>query len=319
MPNVYNLHTKVNAAVRTYQLSERSEHLDFNILEREVRPALSEPHRHEYYQMQFKLDGESSFHLGGMVKNWCPGTLAFILPYRIHMNPHPDGTRYILISFTQKFIRPDLQADPLDLEEVPLEAAPELAPFKYQEFLDFNFSGSELAQVQSLLQTMLRENQNRRFGSLEILRGLMLQLIGVVCRSYEAPIMRLVQSKAHKVSRREALKRVTKYIRDNLADDISLTDAAAAAFLSPNYLTHLLKQETGRTFTDTVTERRIEKARELLANTNLRIAEVATACGFTDEAYFTRRFRQKESASPRSYRENIRAALMTGQSYTKAS
>ena len=76
MPNVYNLHTKVNAAVRTYQLSERSEHLDFNILEREVRPALSEPHRHEYYQMQFKLDGESSFHLGGMVKNWCPGTLA---------------------------------------------------------------------------------------------------------------------------------------------------------------------------------------------------------------------------------------------------
>ena len=69
-----------------------------------------------------------------------------------------------------------------------------------------------------------------------------------------------------------------------------------------NYLAHLLKKETGKTFTDLVTERRMEKAQELLAHTTLRIAEVAEAVGFEDEAYFARRFRQCLKIAPREYR-----------------
>jgi AraC-like DNA-binding protein len=83
---------------------------------------------------------------------------------------------------------------------------------------------------------------------------------------------------------------------------MSLADAAAAADLSPNYLAHLIKKETGRTFTDLVTERRMERAQELLAHTSLRIGEVAAAAGFEDEAYFARRFRQCFRLAPRDYR-----------------
>jgi AraC-like DNA-binding protein len=46
----------------------------------------------------------------------------------------------------------------------------------------------------------------------------------------------------------------------------------------------------------------MEKAQELLANTALRIHEVATAVGFEDDAYFTRRFKQLNGVSPRGYR-----------------
>lgn len=91
--------------------------------------------------------------------------------------------------------------------------------------------------------------------------------------------------------------------------EITLADAAAAAFLSPNYLAHLLKKEIGKTFTELVTERRLEHAQELLAHTPQRIASVARASGFADEAYFARRFRQRYGQTPKAYRDSVRAAI----------
>ncbi|HEY9445679.1 MAG TPA: helix-turn-helix transcriptional regulator, partial [Burkholderiales bacterium] len=82
--------------------------------------------------------------------------------------------------------------------------------------------------------------------------------------------------------------------------------AAAAAGLSPHYLAHLVKKETGKTFVELVTERRMERACELLSHTGMKIAEVAAAVGFEDDAYFARRFKQRYGIAPGSYR--IRAS-----------
>lgn len=293
--------------IKTYGMSERAEHLDFDIRDQTVRPALDHPHRHEYFQIQVNLAGDSRQQIGGAVRRFARGDLCFVLPYRVHMVPHPPGSRFIVINFSPRFLRPDLAIDPLDLEDVPLARAPELAPFLLQEYLDFSFAPDEFADIEQLTERMLAANRERRFGSLEVLRGLLLQLIGTVVQSRESELLRLAAAPGAGASRRDALTRVTRHIREHLTEEISLADAAAAAFLSPNYLAHLLKKETGKTFTELVTERRLERAQELLANTAARIAEVAYASGFADEAYFTRRFRQWFGISPRAYRDSVRA------------
>jgi YesN/AraC family two-component response regulator len=117
-------------------------------------------------------------------------------------------------------------------------------------------------------------------------------------------LMRLSLQRNGKTSQRDALQRVVRYVRDNLDKPLSLTDAAAAAFLSPNYLANLLRKETDRTFTDLVTERRMERAKELLSSTSLLVRDVAHQCGFTDEAYFNRRFRQWVGTTPRNFRRD---------------
>ena len=293
--------------IKTYGMSERAEHLDFDIRDQTVRPALDRPHRHEYFQIQVNLAGDSRQQIGGAVRRFARGDLCFVLPYRVHMVPHPPGSRFIVINFSPRFLRPDLAVDPLDLEDVPLSRAPELAPFLLQEYLDFSFAADPFTEIEQILERMLAANRERRFGSLEVLRGLLLQLIGTVVQSRESELLRLAAAQGAGASRRDALTRVTRHIREHLSEEISLADAAAAAFLSPNYLAHLLKKETGKTFTELVTERRLERAQELLANTASRIAEVAYASGFADEAYFTRRFRQWFGMSPRAYRDSVRA------------
>lgn len=292
----------MSRAIRTYTLSERVSGPDFGIRDERSVTRIGEAHRHEYFQIQLNLAGATEHHIGATVRPFEPGSVSFVLPYRVHRVPHPPGSRFYVLSFNQRMLRPELEVDPLDLEDVPLERAPELAPFRFQEFLDFRLDGADLAFAEAACVRMAEENAHRRFCSIELIRGNLLLLIGTVCRRYERALLDLASAQAQRRSRRDALFRVVRYVRENLTRRMSLADAAAAADLSPNYLAHLLKKETGKTFTDLVTERRMEKAQELLAHTTLRIAEVAEAVGFEDEAYFARRFRQCLKIAPREYR-----------------
>lgn len=301
--------TKMNGSVdvKTYGMSERSDTLDFYIRDESGRKPLTRPHRHDYFQVQINLAGDTTHQIGNTIRPFKRGYLSFILPYRAHMVPHPEGSRFIIINFTQKFLCPSLDIDALDLELMPISRAPEIAPFLFQEFTDFMFTETEFAQIEDLLMKLKSENAQRGFGSLELIRGYLLQLLALVCRKFEIEILRLAATNVQGAGRHDSLQRVIRHIRDHLNEDLTLADAAEAAFLSPNYLAHLLKKEFGKTFTELVTERRMERAKELLANSSRRVADIAYACGFSDEAYFTRRFSQLFGMSPRAYRNSLGA------------
>lgn len=288
--------------ITTYALADRVAGPDFGIRDQTSVTRIAEAHRHEYFQIQLNLAGRTEQHIAATTRPLGPGGLSFVLPYRVHRVPHPPRSKFYVISFNLNFLRPELDVDPLDLEDVPLRRAPELAPFLFQEYLDFKLAGANLKLAQEACRQMQAENLRRRYGSQELIRGYLLLLIGTVCRAHERSLTRLAAGQAQRTSRRDALARVMRHVRENLGRRLQLADAAAAADLSPNYLAHLIKKQSGKTFVDLVTERRMEKACELLAHTTQRIGDVAAAVGFEDEAYFARRFRQRYAVSPRQFR-----------------
>ncbi|MCC7485684.1 MAG: AraC family transcriptional regulator [Burkholderiales bacterium] len=288
--------------IKTYSMLERVEHADFDIHTEHDLTSVEREHRHEYFQLQLHLAGRTEHRIGARVLALEPGSLCFVLPYRVHHAGRTPGSKFFVINFETHFLRPALAVDPLDLEDVPLGRAPELAPFLFQEYMDFRLRGAELALARGLCAEMALENARRGFCSLEIIHAHLVRLLATVCRRHEGELLGLAAERAQVRSRRDALSRVLRYIRQHVGTRISLTESAAAAHLSPNYLTHLLKKETGRTFVELVTARRMEKARELLSRTALRVTDIAAAVGFEDAAYFTRRFRQHFHAGPREYR-----------------
>ena len=299
--------------VRTYAMVERSSHLDFDIRDQSGRTPLTQPHKHEYFQIQVNLGGDTQHQIGGVARPFTARTLSFVLPHRMHLVPHPPGTRWLVVNFSQSFLWPHLDVAPLDLEDVPLALAPELAPFQFQEHLDFTFGEEAFAQVLGLIGVLQRENAGRRLASAAAIRGALLQLLALTCQQWEGELRALAAAQAQRGSRRAAMARVLRYLRDELAGTPTLADAAQAACLSPNYLAHLVKKETGKTFTDLLTERRLALAQELLLATGERIGEIARRCGFADEAYFARRFRQWHGLSPRAWREERLKALNSVQ------
>ncbi|WP_341959033.1 AraC family transcriptional regulator [Pseudomonas sp. RC10] len=293
--------------IQTYGMQQRSDRMDFYIRDKSARPALTSPHRHEYFQIQINLGGDTVQHIGGAIRPFPRNTLAFILPHRLHVIPHPEDGNFVLINFSQEFLLQRLHCDPMDLEDVPLTEAPELAPFRFQEHLDFILDDAQFAEVTTLLLQMREADQTRKLGSGSVLRGYLLQLIGEVCNLFEAELRALSANKAERRGRRDAMGRVMDYIRDHIADPaMTLTDAAAAAFLSPNYLTHLLRKETGSTFSELVLERRMRLARTHLMNSNKPLSHIAEICGFADEAYFSRRFHKAHGVPPGQFRREQR-------------
>lgn len=79
-------------------------------------------------------------------------------------------------------------------------------------------------------------------------------------------------------------------------------DWAVALNLSQSHLQHLFKQATGLGLGHLLTEKRLQKAATLLANTNLSIKEIASAVGYEHASSFTRAFERRFEQGPRSYR-----------------
>ncbi|CAJ5086015.1 AraC family transcriptional regulator [Burkholderia pseudomallei] len=155
-------------------MPERSDRLDFYIRDEAARRAITEPHRHAYFQIQFNLGGDTEQRIGGFTRAFPRGALAFVLPYREHLIAHPPGAHFVVINFSQTFLRADLDVDPLDLEDVCAQRAPELAPFRFQEHLDFILTGAAFDDARRLAQRMLEANRARTFGSVPLLRGYLL-------------------------------------------------------------------------------------------------------------------------------------------------
>lgn len=102
-----------------------------------------------------------------------------------------------------------------------------------------------------------------------------------------------------------AITRAKQFIKEHQADEISLGDVAKAVNTSTFYFCKMFKKATGLNFTDYLSRVRVEKARNLLLNPNLRISEIAFASGFQSLSHFNRVFRRIAGESPTRYREKL--------------
>ena len=93
------------------------------------------------------------------------------------------------------------------------------------------------------------------------------------------------------------------YIEANYAaPDISLGQAAAHVGLSPSHFSALFRRENGDSFKETLTQVRIQRAKELLRGSSLRSFEIAAEVGYTDPHYFSTVFKKETGLSPREFR-----------------
>lgn len=102
------------------------------------------------------------------------------------------------------------------------------------------------------------------------------------------------------------LRRVIDFVEANLAGPIGLSDLAAVAGLSPFHFSRVFKQATGTTPYHYVLERRLERARTLLATSSTGLAELALACGFSNQSHFTAAFTRAMGMAPGRYRATTR-------------
>ena len=98
------------------------------------------------------------------------------------------------------------------------------------------------------------------------------------------------------------VKRAKEFLATHCADDVLLLDAARACGLSRGHFTNAFRVATGLTPHQWLQRYRIDKAKGLLLNAALPIAEIASACGFADQSHLTRVFARLVGSTPAAWR-----------------
>jgi AraC-like DNA-binding protein len=99
-----------------------------------------------------------------------------------------------------------------------------------------------------------------------------------------------------------ALQRVREYIEEHLVENIELETLAGLAGLSKWHFARAFKQSVGTPPHCYLIQRRLERAKALLAETDLSLAHIALKSGFSDQSHFSRRFRMFIGVTPRLFR-----------------
>ncbi|WP_234118111.1 response regulator transcription factor [Clostridium hydrogenum] len=99
------------------------------------------------------------------------------------------------------------------------------------------------------------------------------------------------------------IDKAKNYIHENYREDITRKDVAASVFLTPDYLAKMFKTKTGVAVKDYINSYRIEKAKDLLRNSDISISMAASEVGFDNFSYFSTVFKKITGVSPVSFRK----------------
>ena len=102
--------------------------------------------------------------------------------------------------------------------------------------------------------------------------------------------------------RNQTLRNVLEYLNRHFSQAISFQELCELHNINGSYLSQLFKKELGITFTAYLTQLRMNRAKELLKTTNLRISEISDALGYDYYFNFTKLFKKEVGMTPKEYR-----------------
>ncbi|WP_369283853.1 response regulator [Oscillibacter sp. GMB15532] len=194
------------------------------------------------------------------------------------------------------------------VEEIPnfvgeylggIAEALESKPFCQYLMLSARFTAAEYAQTLGCAQETFLE-------SLGCLEQVGRNVTAEELKEYLSEILIAAADLRDKTSNRQyhgLLQQAVGYLDQHyMENELSLNRVAQQVNISPNYLSALFSQEMGCTLTEYLTEKRMEKARDLLRSTTKRSGEIAFEVGYKDPHYFSFLFKKSQGCTPRDYR-----------------
>lgn len=145
----------------------------------------------------------------------------------------------------------------------------------------------------------MAENAVALFQSFPDADRLIIQMHRTVDAVLEIPS----QESAYHMDSKHIIKEICKYIRHHPTENLNRRVLATKYYLSEKYLGNLFKQITGQGLTNYINTTRIERAKQLLADTNLTVQNIATLCGYNDYFYFLKVFKRSNGVTPSDYRK----------------
>lgn len=165
-----------------------------------------------------------------------------------------------------------------------------------------NVQKNYLLFLNTLAQNIQNEMDKMRFAKIkeELAGAFRIESKQEICRRYMEDLFAECESRAM----HPGVQQAVQYMRENYFRDLSLGDIAGEAALNEGYFSGLFKKDTGKSITEYLSEIRMEKAKELLRESNLKNYEIAEKVGFHNASYFSTMFKKYTGMTIQEYRQS---------------
>lgn len=169
----------------------------------------------------------------------------------------------------------------------------------------FSFSERTQCQIEALLECMQEEYRNEGMFYEDFLQLQLLQLLLLFIREYaEQPTCEPAEELYYRY--KGIVEDTIRYVKQSYSEPLTLDSVCKRAMMSKTYFCYLFKLQTQKTFIEYLVDLRIEKATQLLVETDRSITGISQDVGFQSSTHFTRTFRKVTGLTPREYRNRHR-------------
>ncbi len=236
-------------------------------------------HSHDFCEILYVAGGAGEAILEGKKFRLAPGDLVVVNPGTLH-EERSDAKAPLRLIFLaiRDFAVPGLPAGCLSQEKYRV-----LSCGEYRYKMDI------------YLRELLQETSSQIEFYQEISQGLVSALLVLV--------MRLIRiNPEDEAALSQECQKIKEYLDQNFTSPITLDSLSETVYISKHYLSHLFKEQTGISPIKYLTSKRMEKACELLSETELPVSEVSKAVGYENPLYFSQVFKRIYGISPVKYR-----------------
>ncbi len=254
--------------------------------------AVSYPHRHDFYEILYLSKGSGLHIIDSNKYEIRPPCIFFLSPgqaHRLELSNDIDGFIFI---FTAEFYLLD-QKNKNKLLEFPFFFSVDQInpPIYLDNSEDDNF-------IKNLFSRCIQVLSKNKLSADEIARSV-LDLILLTCNNlYPEELKSVEKGKGYIL-----VKNFLLLIEENFHKNLRVSDYANLLAITPNHLTQMVKQVTGKPSVNILHEKTVVEIKRLLIHTNLSISEISDYMNFPDQSYFTKYFKKLSHLSPMAYRK----------------
>lgn len=265
-----------------------------NISIHACRAVADEPmHTHEFVELVYICTGSATHEIGSAAYDVQRGDLLFIDVGQTHSFCQINDLTYRNILLKPSFISAELiDADNI-FDVFTLSAFDDFDGTVESTARKVSFRGAALLEVETLIEQMRGEFEQKRVGYRSVLKGGLQILFAKTLRC-------MCSEGVHGVE--IPFAELMTYIEDNLSQRLTPGDLAARCFYSPSYFCRVFKACYGLSPSVYIRKKRIEKAAQYLCATDYSVEEVIGLVGYSDRKLFFKHFKEQMGKTPKAFR-----------------
>ena len=243
------------------------------------RPELIAMHWHDFYEVEFILDGDGEIIYNEKKYPVRPGMISFLTPLDFHEIRIKNKLHVLCIQFAPESINKEILSEFQNVKNPVI------------------YCSEEQVRRTLTLFNLLRENTiPGNTGNEYISHVLELILI-----SFKNDLE--TSNSTHEQSP-TSIQKALLYIHSHFKENPKMGDVAKMLYLNENYFCTLFKEHIGETYKDYLKKLKLEHAKKLIINTDIPLTQISLECGYSSHSNFNRDFKKFFGFSPSEMRDN---------------